>query len=101
MRIVPVRDELTTFLERRLSNSMNAEEAVAKGTALFCAILSPLFKVRDYKLVDILNYSIKLTLRYPEAAEQNYELFPASNAVGSSPLLTSISTSQARSRRSR
>lgn len=45
MRIVPIRDDLQAFFGRRVSNSMNAEEAVVKGAALYCAMLSPLFKV--------------------------------------------------------
>merc|ERR1719361_3222113 len=38
------------FGGKELSTTMNADESVARGCALQAAILSPLYKVRDFKV---------------------------------------------------
>lgn len=48
------------FGGKELSTTMNADESVARGCALQAAILSPLYKVRDFKVEDSLNYGIKI-----------------------------------------
>mmetsp|Transcript_14159 Transcript_14159/g.24961 ORF Transcript_14159/g.24961 Transcript_14159/m.24961 type:complete len:855 (+) Transcript_14159:99-2663(+) len=48
------------FGGKELSTTMNADESVARGCALQAAILSPLYKVRDFKVEDQLNYGIKI-----------------------------------------
>jgi len=63
MRAVPVQDAITKYLGRPMSSTQNAEEALAKGCALQCAILSPLMKVRDYKLIDTQNYKVNVLWR--------------------------------------
>merc|ERR1740138_635311 len=40
------------FGGKELSTTMNADESVARGAALQAAILSPLYKVRDFKVED-------------------------------------------------
>jgi len=40
------------FGNKDLSTTMNADESVARGCALMAAILSPLYKVRDFKVED-------------------------------------------------
>merc|ERR1719261_880055 len=40
------------FGGKELSTTMNADESVARGCALQAAILSPLYKVRDFKVED-------------------------------------------------
>jgi len=39
-------------LTLKLSQTLNAEEAVSRGNALMCAILSPVFKVREFGIQD-------------------------------------------------
>merc|ERR1719436_2210759 len=41
------------FGGKDLSTTMNQEESVARGCALQAAILSPLYKVRDFQVLDI------------------------------------------------
>lgn len=52
---------ITTHLGKEVHQTLNAEEAVAKGCALQCAILSPHFRVREYHLVDIVDHPIVCT----------------------------------------
>lgn len=63
MRIVPLRDHCSNYLKRKLTNTSNAEEAFAKGAALVCAFLSPLFKVRDYKVTEIVQQDINIYIK--------------------------------------
>jgi heat shock protein 4 len=52
---------IAAHLGRDVSTTLNAEEAVAKGCALQCAILSPHFRVREYHLVDLVDHPIVCT----------------------------------------
>merc|ERR1719254_477997 len=46
------------FGGKSLSTTMNQEESVARGCALQAAILSPLYKVRDFKVEDTTPFSV-------------------------------------------
>mmetsp|Transcript_51077 Transcript_51077/g.119561 ORF Transcript_51077/g.119561 Transcript_51077/m.119561 type:complete len:833 (-) Transcript_51077:115-2613(-) len=48
------------FGGKELSTTMNADESVARGCALQAAMLSPLYKVRDFKVEDTSPYAINL-----------------------------------------
>mmetsp|Transcript_17328 Transcript_17328/g.35801 ORF Transcript_17328/g.35801 Transcript_17328/m.35801 type:complete len:851 (+) Transcript_17328:77-2629(+) len=48
------------FGGKELSTTMNADESVARGCALQAAILSPLYKVRDFKVEDSVPYSVSI-----------------------------------------
>jgi len=48
------------FGGKDLSTTMNQEESVARGCALQAAILSPLYKVRDFTVVDVSPYPINI-----------------------------------------
>ena len=44
-----------------LSMSMNLDEAVARGCALCCASLSPVFKVKPFAITDVVSYPVQLS----------------------------------------
>merc|ERR1712176_108364 len=48
------------FGGKELSTTMNADESVARGCALQAAMLSPLYKVRDFKVEDCSPYGISV-----------------------------------------
>merc|ERR1712125_175249 len=48
------------FGGKELSTTMNFEESVARGCALQAAILSPLYKVRDFKVEDTSPFAINV-----------------------------------------
>lgn len=48
------------FHGKDLSTTMNADECVARGCALQAAILSPLYKVREFKVEDTLSIPVKV-----------------------------------------
>ncbi|XP_036169392.1 heat shock 70 kDa protein 4L isoform X2 [Myotis myotis] len=66
-RIPAVKEQITKFFLKDISTTLNADEAVARGCALQCAILSPAFKVREFSITDIIPYSI--TLRWKTSFE--------------------------------
>merc|ERR1712190_208456 len=48
------------FGGKDLSFTMNADESVARGCALQAAMLSPLYKVRDFQVVDVTPNAINI-----------------------------------------
>merc|ERR1719210_3012130 len=48
------------FNGKELSTTMNADESVARGCALQAAILSPLYKVRDFKIEEFSPFAISV-----------------------------------------
>jgi len=84
---------IKTFIEQIFgkppSTTLNADEAVSRGCALQCAILSPTFKVREFSVTDIQPYPIKLvwTGAKPDDIGET-EAFPKFHAVPFSKMLT-------------
>jgi len=64
-----------------LSTTMNADEAIARGTALQSAILSPRFKVLPYEIVDANPLPIKASWDDVESVEVNADGSAATNSV--------------------
>jgi len=48
------------FGGKELATTMNADESVARGAALQAAILSPLYKVREFKVEDATQYGVSV-----------------------------------------
>lgn len=60
-RIPAVKELVKKIFDREASTTLNADEAVARGCALQCAILSPNFRVRDFSIADAQPYPINLS----------------------------------------
>ncbi|MCJ8740494.1 hypothetical protein PDJAM_G00059770 [Pangasius djambal] len=67
-RIPAIKERVSRFFGKELSMTLNADEAVARGCALQCAILSPAFKVREFSITDVVPYPI--SLKWNSAAEE-------------------------------
>ncbi|KAL0973751.1 hypothetical protein UPYG_G00210450 [Umbra pygmaea] len=88
-RIPSVKEKISRFFGKELSTTLNADEAVARGCALQCAILSPAFKVREFSITDAVTYPI--SLKWNSAAEEGLsdcEVFPKNHAAPFSKVLT-------------
>ncbi|XP_041028310.1 heat shock 70 kDa protein 16-like isoform X4 [Juglans microcarpa x Juglans regia] len=57
-RIPAISRRLTSLFKREPSRTVNASECVARGCALQCAMLSPIFHVREYEVQDAFPFSI-------------------------------------------
>mmetsp|Transcript_47806 Transcript_47806/g.86146 ORF Transcript_47806/g.86146 Transcript_47806/m.86146 type:complete len:760 (+) Transcript_47806:57-2336(+) len=53
------------FGGKELSTTMNADECVARGCTLQAAILSPLYKVREFQVEDCSKYAVRLGWQMP------------------------------------
>uniref|UniRef100_A0A3Q3R3Z8 Heat shock protein 4a n=1 Tax=Monopterus albus TaxID=43700 RepID=A0A3Q3R3Z8_MONAL len=88
-RIPAIKERISKFFGKELSTTLNADEAVARGCALQCAILSPAFKVREFSITDVVPYSI--SIKWNSAAEEGLsdcEVFPKNHAAPFSKVLT-------------
>ena len=59
-RVPAVRQRIQdVFPGKTLSFTLNQDEAIARGATFACAMLSPVFRVRDFHLNDINHFPIK------------------------------------------
>jgi len=91
-RIPSIKALIEKVFGKAPSTTLNADEAVSRGCALMCAILSPTFKVREFSVTDIQPYPIKLVWdnqgSIDEKGPGEMEVFPAFHAVPFSKMLT-------------
>ncbi|KAJ7123924.1 heat shock protein 70 family [Mycena filopes] len=60
-RMPAVRNKIQeVFPGKVLSTTLNQDEAIARGATFCCAMLSPVFRVRDFHMHDITHYPIKV-----------------------------------------
>uniref|UniRef100_A0A672QVR2 Heat shock protein 4a n=1 Tax=Sinocyclocheilus grahami TaxID=75366 RepID=A0A672QVR2_SINGR len=88
-RTPAIKDRISKFFGKELSTTLNADEAVARGCALQCAILSPAFKVREFSITEVVPYPI--SLKWTSAADEGIsdcEVFPKNHAAPFSKVLT-------------
>lgn len=58
-RVPAIKERIQSFFGKPLSFTLNQDEAIARGCAFSCAILSPVFKVRDFAVQDAISYPIE------------------------------------------
>jgi len=87
-RIPRVKAIIKEIFGHEPSTTLNADEAVARGCALQCAILSPTFRVRDFKIDDCQNFPVNLIYHTADNEEQEMEVFPQWSQVPMSKMLT-------------
>lgn len=58
-RVPAIKERIQAFFGKPLSFTLNLDEAIARGCAFSCAILSPVFKVRDFAVQDVISYPIE------------------------------------------
>ncbi|EEH37194.1 heat shock protein Hsp88 [Paracoccidioides lutzii Pb01] len=90
-RVPIIKEKVSEFFGKPLSFTLNQDEAVARGCAFSCAILSPVFRVRDFSVHDIVNYPIEFTWeRAPDIPDEATSLivFGKGNVMPSTKILT-------------
>ncbi|PVU87095.1 hypothetical protein BB561_006463 [Smittium simulii] len=89
IRVPAVKKTLTEVFGRDLSYTLNQDEAVARGCAFQCAILSPVFKVRDFAIRDITINPIEFVWeKTDEDDETNLAVYSANHTIPSTKILT-------------
>lgn len=90
-RVPALKAAIQNFFGKQLSFTLNADEAIARGCAFSCAILSPVFRVRDFSIHDIVNYPIEFTWeKSPDIPDEdtNLTVFNRGNVMPSTKILT-------------
>ncbi|KAI1804201.1 heat shock protein Hsp88 [Daldinia bambusicola] len=90
-RVPALKERIQAFFGKQLSFTLNQDEAVARGCAFSCAILSPVFKVRDFSVLDIVNYPIEFSwekdVDIPDE-DTSLTVFNKGNVLPSTKILT-------------
>lgn len=90
-RIPAVKELVRKVFGKEASTTLNGDEAVARGCALQCAILSPTFKVRDFQITDTQPYPVHLRWQGVMDNEEEWddmEVFPKFYGIPASRMLT-------------
>uniref|UniRef100_A0A1A7WXT9 Heat shock 70kDa protein 4-like n=1 Tax=Iconisemion striatum TaxID=60296 RepID=A0A1A7WXT9_9TELE len=88
-RIPSIKERISKFFCKDTSTTLNADEAVARGCALQCAILSPAFKVREFSITDVVPFPITLRWKSPtEDGQGECEVFSKNHAAPFSKVIT-------------
>ncbi|XP_069781347.1 heat shock 70 kDa protein 4L-like isoform X1 [Narcine bancroftii] len=88
-RIPAMKERIAKFFHKDVSTTLNADEAVARGCALQCAILSPAFKVREFSITDVVPFPI--TLKWKSTTEEGLgecEVFSKNHPAPFSKVIT-------------
>lgn len=72
-RIPAIKSVIKKIFEKEVSTTLNADEAVARGCALQCAMLSPTFRVREFVVNDVTAYPVVLTWKSENMEDEGYE----------------------------
>jgi len=94
-RIPSIKSLIEQVYGKTPSTTLNADEAVSRGCALQCAILSPTFKVREFSVTDVQPYPIRLVWsgnRPEDVGDQT--VFEQFHSVPYSKMLTFIKSEQ-------
>lgn len=91
-RVPAVRAKIQqAFAGKPLSFTLNQDEAVARGATFSCAMLSPVFRVREFHVHDITHYPIKVQwppLDTDPDDETELIVFPTGNGIPSTKVLS-------------
>ncbi|XAR53786.1 hypothetical protein NMG60_11022468 [Bertholletia excelsa] len=88
-RIPSITKIVASIFRKEPGRTLNASECVARGCALQCAMLSPVFRVRDYEVQDSFPFSIGfLSDEGPISTLSNSTLFPKGHPFPSVKMLT-------------
>ncbi|KAI3338794.1 heat shock protein Hsp88 [Ustulina deusta] len=90
-RMPSIKEKIQAFFGKGLSFTLNQDEAIARGCAFACAILSPVFKVRDFSVADIVHYPIEFSwekdVDIPDE-DTSLTVFGRGNVLPSTKILT-------------
>ncbi|XP_078078343.1 heat shock protein 105 kDa-like [Mustelus asterias] len=88
-RIPAVKERIAKFFGKAVSTTLNADEAMARGCALQCAILSPAFKVREFSITDVVPFPISLKWNTEaDEVEGSHEVYCRNHEAPFSKVLT-------------
>ena len=90
-RVPIIKESISKFFGKPLSFTLNQDEAIARGCTFSCAILSPVFRVRDFSVHEIVNYPVEFAWEQsPDIPDEDTSLtvFNKGNIMPSTKILT-------------
>lgn len=87
-RIPSVKNLIEQVFGKNASTTLNQDEAVSRGCALQCAMLSPAVRVREFSVTDVQPYAVRLAWDAARGEDGDMEVFPAFHAAPFSKMLT-------------
>ncbi len=90
-RVPSLKTAIQEYFGKPLSFTLNQDEAVARGCAFSCAILSPVFRVRDFNIHDMVSYPVEFTWEKSEDIpdeDTSLTVFNKGNVMPSTKILT-------------
>ncbi|CAK9803699.1 97 kDa heat shock protein [Anthophora quadrimaculata] len=87
-RVPAIKRLVEEVFGRQVSTTLNQDEAVSRGCALQCAMLSPAVRVRDFSVTDIQPYPVKLTWDRTQGEDGEMEVFGPNHPIPFSKMLT-------------
>ncbi|OWF53905.1 heat shock 70 kDa protein 4-like [Mizuhopecten yessoensis] len=87
-RIPAVKNMVHQVFAKDPSTTLNADEAVARGCALQCAILSPTFRVRDFSIIEAQPFPITLSWEGNMDDDNTLEVFPKFHQIPFAKMMT-------------
>ncbi|XP_034825268.1 97 kDa heat shock protein isoform X1 [Maniola hyperantus] len=87
-RIPAVKSLIENVFGKTASTTLNQDEAVSRGCALQCAMLSPAVRVREFNVTDVQPYAVRLAWDAARGEDGDMEVFPAFHPAPFSKMLT-------------
>ena len=87
-RMPSIANRMQEFFGKVPSRTLNASECVSRGCALQGAMLSPLFRVREFEVQDSFPFPISVAWKSDDDSDKTMELFERNNLVPSTKLMT-------------
>ncbi|CAK1551751.1 unnamed protein product [Leptosia nina] len=87
-RIPAVKGLIEQVFGKIPSTTLNQDEAVSRGCALQCAMLSPAVRVREFNVTDVQPYAVRLAWDAARGEDGDMEVFPPFHAAPFSKMLT-------------
>ena len=90
-RVPALKEAIGNWFGRPLSYTANQDESTVRGCTLSCAMLSPVFRVREFSVHDTTPYPIKVSWQpAPDVPDEENELvvFQPNNPIPSTKILT-------------
>jgi molecular chaperone DnaK (HSP70) len=87
-RIPRVKQTVVEVFGKEPATTLNQDEAVSRGCALQCAMLSPTFRVREFSVTDAQPFAIKLSWSGDKGDDGEMVVFEENHAFPFSKMLT-------------
>ncbi len=87
-RVPAIKQIVQEVFHKTPMTTMNSDESVARGCTLMCAVLSPTFKVKEFKIEDCQPYPITLSWHGAINEDNEVEVFSRWNVIPSTKMLS-------------